>query len=379
MFRPPTKYSEYLQDVRKSIDYILRRVNAATVNKIVAGTNITISPVDGTGTVTVNATGGSSVGTLDQVTTAGNTTTNTINVGGVTSDYLLLDTSATPVLTTGMFAWNDADGTSDLRLKGNNVTLQIGQEEVVRVVNKTGANLLESQYNVVRVRNVSEGGAQGQRLAVKLAQANTKFNHTGILGLVTENINNNQDGFITAFGIVRDINTTGSLQGESWSDGDTLWLSETTAGRLTNIQPTTHPIQIGYVTYSHINNGKIFVKIDDGVDELNELHDVDAPAPNNGDLLQWNSATSKWVSVPASSIGSVFKIDYDYNIVGIKNNSNTNYNTSQSFLPNTTRVYLNGQRLTRGVGYDYVEAGTVQVSMSLPPAPTDQLIIEYQT
>jgi hypothetical protein len=30
MFRPPTKYSEYLQDVRKSIDYILKRVNAIT-------------------------------------------------------------------------------------------------------------------------------------------------------------------------------------------------------------------------------------------------------------------------------------------------------------------------------------------------------------
>jgi hypothetical protein len=58
MFRPPTKYSEYLQDVRKSIDYILKRVNASTVNKIVAGTNVTISPADGTGTVTINATGG---------------------------------------------------------------------------------------------------------------------------------------------------------------------------------------------------------------------------------------------------------------------------------------------------------------------------------
>jgi hypothetical protein len=58
MFRPPTKYSEYLQDVRKSIDYILRRVNAVTVSKIVAGTNVTISPSDGTGTVTINASGG---------------------------------------------------------------------------------------------------------------------------------------------------------------------------------------------------------------------------------------------------------------------------------------------------------------------------------
>ena len=27
MFRPPTKYSEYLADIRKSIDYILKKVN----------------------------------------------------------------------------------------------------------------------------------------------------------------------------------------------------------------------------------------------------------------------------------------------------------------------------------------------------------------
>jgi len=80
MFRPPTKYSEYLQDVRKSIDYILKRVNATTVTKIVAGTSITISPADGTGTVTINATVGPTP-TLAQVTTAGNTTANSIVIG----------------------------------------------------------------------------------------------------------------------------------------------------------------------------------------------------------------------------------------------------------------------------------------------------------
>jgi hypothetical protein len=55
MFRPPTKYSEYLQDLQKSIDYILKRVNAKYVSKILAGTNVTISPADGTGIVTINA------------------------------------------------------------------------------------------------------------------------------------------------------------------------------------------------------------------------------------------------------------------------------------------------------------------------------------
>lgn len=57
MFRPPTKYSEYLVDVRKSIDYILKRVNASYVSKIIAGDNITISPSTGQGDVTISLAG----------------------------------------------------------------------------------------------------------------------------------------------------------------------------------------------------------------------------------------------------------------------------------------------------------------------------------
>ena len=183
--------------------------------------------------------------------------------------------------------WNDDYGTMDIGLKGGNVTLQVGQEEVIRVVNKTGANLLESQYRCVRVRTQAEGGSQGQRLAVVMAQANTKANHTGVLGLVTENINNNEEGFITTFGYIRNINTTGSLQSETWLDGDTLWLSETVAGGLTNVEPTTHPVQIGYVVYSHSNNGKIFIRISEGVDELDELHNVAITGATAGQVLTY--------------------------------------------------------------------------------------------
>jgi ribosomal protein L35AE/L33A len=56
VFRPPTKYSEYLVDVRKSIDYILKRVNASSVSKIIAGENITVTPASGEGVVTISGT-----------------------------------------------------------------------------------------------------------------------------------------------------------------------------------------------------------------------------------------------------------------------------------------------------------------------------------
>jgi hypothetical protein len=175
----------------------------------------------------------------------------------------------------GRLTWNTEDGTLNLGLKGGNATLQVGQEEVVRVVNKTGANLLESTYKVVRVRLKEEGGAQGQRLAVVNALATNDINSATTLGIVTENININQEGFITTFGLVRNINTTGALQGESWEDGDILYLSTTTSGGLTNVKPVApyHMVIMGYVVYAHSSQGKIFVKVDNGY-ELDELHNV---------------------------------------------------------------------------------------------------------
>ena len=227
---------------------------------------------------------------LETVLIAGNSA----NAGIIDLDYLDFDTAAAHTVGVGELAWNNTDGTLDLGLKGGDVTLQIGQEEVIRVVNKTSANLLQSEYKVVRIRTAIEGGAQGQRLAVLLAQANTKANHSGILGLVTENITNNQEGFITTFGYVRRIDTTGSLQSETWADGDALWLSETVAGGISNIEPANHPVQLGWVTYAHAVNGKIFVKVQEGVDELGELHDVTITSVAKGDNFEYNG--TKWVN-----------------------------------------------------------------------------------
>lgn len=205
------------------------------------------------------------------------------------------DQTPTGAAGVGVMRWNDSDGTVDLGLKGGNVTLQVGQEQVLRVVNKTGADLLESQYRAVRIRLVSEGGSQGQRLAVVLAQGDNDPDSTTTIGIVTETIANNQEGFITTSGEVRGINTTGSLQGETWLDGDIIYLSPTVPGGITKVKPTApdHMVVLGYVIYAHANNGKIFVKVDNGY-ELGELHDVYVPSPSNNDGIFWNTANSRY-------------------------------------------------------------------------------------
>lgn len=238
--------------------------------------------------------------TLITGTSGGTVTGGTIFQSGLTAntiytDYIDFNTSAAQAVGIGRLIWNNTDGTLNLGLKGGNVTLQVGQEEVVRVVNGTGGSLLESQYRVVKII-----GAQGQRLQVGLAQANNDANSKDTIGIVTENINNNQEGFVTRGGLVNEINTTGSLQGETWNDGDTLYLSPTTPGVLTNIKPIapSHTVIVGFVVYSHAIHGKIFVKVDNGY-ELEELHNVQITGTTKGgSTLEYNTTNAIWVDAP---------------------------------------------------------------------------------
>jgi hypothetical protein len=212
--------------------------------------------------------------------------------------------------------WNNTDGTLDLGLKGGNVTLQIGQESVIRVVNKTATNitLLEADYQAVRLT-----GAQGQRLKVDLAQATSDSLSAETLGLVTETIANNQEGFITANGLVRDINTTGTLQGETWSDGDVLYLSPTTAGKITNIKPVApnHLIIIGYVVYAHNTQGTIFVKIDNGY-EIDELHNVRITTASltSGQLLVRSGSNNSGVWINSNQLTGSYGLTGSLNVSG---------------------------------------------------------------
>ncbi len=212
-----------------------------------------------------------------------------------------LDQTPTGTASVAVTRWNDTIGITETTLKGGNVVIKNGVDLMARVVNKVTPNttLTKADYQVVKV-----SGAQGQRLAVGLSQANNDNNSADTIGVVTETITTNQEGFILTVGQLEGINTTGSLQSETWADGDVLYLSPTTAGRITNIKPTGltgHIVVIGYVEYSHINNGKIYVKIMNGW-ELDELHNVyiNPTTLTNNDVLTYDSASSLWKNKQSS-------------------------------------------------------------------------------
>jgi len=254
-----------------------------------------------TGSLTVD--GNAKIG--DQLTDI-HTVTGSLNVTGSISgsltgvlrtDYIDFNTGSVVVGGIGRVTWNDGDGTLDVGLKGGNVTLQLGQEQVVRVINNSGGQLLESNYQAVRVE-----GAQGNRVKVRLAQADNDANSAETLGLVTETIDTGGEGFVTTSGIVRKINTTGALQGELWSEGDMLYLSPFALGAITNIKPEApnHMVIIGYVIRVHASVGQIFVKVNNGY-EIDELHNVNinTGSLSYGDLLMRSG--SIWTNSKALS------------------------------------------------------------------------------
>ena len=260
------------------------------------------------GTITLTTTGSSGAATLI------GTTLNIPNYSGALSGYvpytgatanvnlgeyelkagqLTLDVSPTGTAAVGTTRWNNTIGSSETTLKGGNVILKNGVDLVARVVNKVTPNttLTKANYPAVRV-----SGAAGQRLAVAYAQANNDNNSADTIGLVTETIATNQEGFIMTVGQLLDINTTGSLQGETWADGDVLYLSPTTPGALTNVKPngsTGHIVVMGYVEYAHANHGSIYVKVMNGW-ELDELHNVYISSVANNQGLFYESSTQLW-------------------------------------------------------------------------------------
>jgi hypothetical protein len=150
------------------------------------------------------------------------------------------------------------------------------------VRNTTGATLTKG--TVVYI-----SGATGQNPTVSKAIATSDATSAQTLGVMTADLANNSNGYVTVIGLVTDIDTS------AYTDGQQLYLSGTTAGALTGTKPyaPVHLVYVAIVEHAHPTQGKLFVKVQNGY-ELDEIHNVSAQTPTNGQTIVYNSATSLW-------------------------------------------------------------------------------------
>ena len=130
------------------------------------------------------------------------------------------------------------------------IALNVGEENWVFVRNGTGSTITDGQV-------VYFSGATGGRPNIILAKADAAATSL-VAGLATHDIENNTDGYVTVFGVVRGaVNTTGL------SGGDPLYLSAATAGALTTTPPTPPNFIVMVAKVMTVSgNGDVFVCAD---------------------------------------------------------------------------------------------------------------------
>jgi hypothetical protein len=167
----------------------------------------------------------------------------------------------------------------------------------------TAPNTLLSYVTNAESTSITKGqavyafGGQGDRLKVKLASNTTDALSAQTIGVVlSTSIGANQKGLIIMQGQIDGLNL---FPTSTWSDGDAVYLGST-AGSFSHTKPTApnHLVYLGFVTTaSNGSAGRMYVRVQNGY-EMDELHDVAAQNPNNGDTLQYNTNNSLWETKP---------------------------------------------------------------------------------
>lgn len=173
---------------------------------------------------------------------------------------LVFNKEAGETVATGEMAWNATDETLDLGLDGE-VTLQIGQELLVRGKNTSGQSITNGTVLMVT-------GVIGNSGVIAVGPHDgSKANGVKIAGIATETLDNNEIGFSLLRGKLRGINCTGTPYGETWNYGDAIWVSPNGNGAMTNITPTITQLKmfVGIVINNTIN-GTIQVRTN-GMDD----------------------------------------------------------------------------------------------------------------
>lgn len=153
----------------------------------------------------------------------------------------------------GSIHWDYLDQTLNIKHPGG-VTQQVGQELYAFVRNST-ANTVVNGTPVMFGGSEPDHGS-GARLLVTPMIANGSFPSLYGLGIATHDLDSGQDGRITVWGKVRELNTS------DWEVGDILYADPENDGQLTNAKPTApnNVIPFAAVLKKDAVDGELFVR-----------------------------------------------------------------------------------------------------------------------
>lgn len=203
-----------------------------------------------------------------------------------------LELDTTPILGTlsqGQLYWDETNHTASLNLNAD-VNLQIGQEVQIYVRNNSGATITNGSV-------VYQTGVIGGHPTIAKAIA-TSESTTYPLAVATQDIANNDWGYCTTFGKVRDLNTN------AYNENDELFLSDSVAGTFTTTPPVSpnYVVKIGSVTVKNGGSGEILVNIHNPLSNSNSLGTSQKLGATQNSIKSYvDTSLSSYTLGPASS------------------------------------------------------------------------------
>jgi hypothetical protein len=206
-----------------------------------------------------------------------------------TPDYIQFDVTTSASPTVGRLEWDTTDDSLTLGLTGSGDYVRLGEDQVSYCINKDTVQINKGQV-------VYLSGAQGDKVAIKLAINTSDTTSSKTFGIAMQNIAANQEGYVMNTGRISGLNLG------AYATGDILWLGNT-AGSLTVTKPVApeHMVFVGVVLRANAGNGILYVKPQNGY-ELGELHNVLTNGATDGQVLTYVGASSLWThKVPTFS------------------------------------------------------------------------------
>ena len=227
---------------------------------------------------------------------------------------ITFNTASTDADAIARLKWNETEGTLDLGMGGGLATLQIGQELYYpKVVNKSGENLINGTLVMVDPAQP----AQGNRLRVIRAVTDGTYPSELIVGPLTEDVDNNQEGFATWFGYVRNLNQTDLENNgvksptDNWEEGSILYTNPNLDGGYTSSMQSAPAGKSSIAAVTAVNGQNITLlvrpKLDTNVGNLHDVTDLTTTS-SYGDLFIKSGnvwTTSKILSGSYSLSGSL--------------------------------------------------------------------------
>jgi hypothetical protein len=210
--------------------------------------------------------------------TGGTVSGETTFTSGLTVNYIDFDTTPNVPAPTGGTVYFDSNENA-LSYKpitpSNDVTVNLGQESLIRFYNDLGFQINNGQALHI---SGATSGTPTVSLAVGTGGDAVQFQ---VSGIATHDVPDSTYGFMTEFGVVRDINLT------AFTLGQQVYLSQTTPGGFdsySNLSFTGRTCEIGHVL-DNSSLGKLQVTI------LNEIEGTIITTQENNILAGNNSST----------------------------------------------------------------------------------------